>query len=1302
MANLETLELTISSNAESASKGLDKLINSLSALSKKVGSCVGGLKRLNAELAKMANYKATTVGIFDSSASSGVASAKSTSMIKRQTAAVKAWQERVKDLKPTISHFRDNLWDEEKQRQMNPEWFVTPGSKQWQETLLARNEALQKNGGALPIALDRSSLEQIDQVGQKAEETVSKVEKLKAAFSSFKGKVKDVAGKVKDFIPQFNLLNRMMRIASTMLMRMAFRALFSGIKEGLTNYYQYSKAIGGEFAKSMDNVSSSWKQLKNQMGASFASAISAAIPVINALANAAITAFNYVSQLIALLSGKNSWSKATSQVAEFGDAVNQANGGGGGGGMKELLANFDELNVIASESGGGGGGGAADTAEEFTDMFQEMYTFDSAIKDTIEWLENHLPVVNGLVAALAAHLLGLPGSIVIGIGLVATGISFDYNAGYDAGKNGFTLENIAEGIGGLLLTTLGSALIGFKIGGAYGAIAGAIIGIGISIVAYATGFNIGIKDSFYGDLTYSREQIDAAIKQYYHFKVNPEIDLMKSRISGIERLKTEAQEALRDLNVAQIVLMNSDFGEGDIEQFKQKVQNLVTKTQEMIQGNKEFMIELDIALNGEITAEGLQNTEGWNILSGVIGDLGTKIGDILSDNVIDEFESVTLENLTGSMSRISAAIITGERQSQYHTASFDIRDAFINGELSRESFTDYVLGLSGLHSDTMQTAKQAVDLKIDQLAQQVAGLEAAQAEGYETWNGVSVADALEAARAELESYTANNGQRRKDEIQALFEEWTGESIAMERSDLLAGYESLFTSNEGHLGKSISSYFYQHMRGASTAEQMAEMIDGVITSAIAEATGQDKKIILEAQELFDITGWDMLTDNFKQKIFNTFVEELKIDVETAFAVIKETYNLGIEDLVSVVDWDSLSDEQNIRYINALRNIFGDAEIKRFIEESGSDVAETFGDAFDSAIKTDTIKKLKKGLQEGYRDLFNSVNKDITLAGENISDIIDENWDFIAPMVDTYGLEQSIDFIAAIIAGAGDEAETNVRNWDLVAPMINAYGTEKSAELLNKALYYFGDNAEVILANWDLVSPGIDMNNLDDSLQDMEWFIAQTGVDIETIINNWHLIAPQVSGVDITTSIQSLKELARTTGVDMKTLINNWNLVAPSIDGRNIKSTALSLMKEVAGILSEKQYITVGLASDGSFITTNVQTTNGKSTISLSKSLYKASGAFGIPAGDVFIANEAGAELVGSINGKTSVANQEQIIAGIQRGVAEANSEQNTLLKEQNALLRSILQKDSSVRIGASAALGRVAKQSLEMYGSMVGG
>ena len=116
--------------------------------------------------------------------------------------------------------------------------------------------------------------------------------------------------------------------------------------------------------------------------------------------------------------------------------------------------------------------------------------------------------------------------------------------------------------------------------------------------------------------------------------------------------------------------------------------------------------------------------------------------------------------------------------------------------------------------------------------------------------------------------------------------------------------------------------------------------------------------------------------------------------------------------------------------------------------------------------------------------------------------------------------------------------------------------------------------------------------------------------------------------------------------------------------------------------------------------------GKNAINWVKNLFgansDAAGAYGIPSGDLFIANEAGAELVGTINGKTSVANQSQIIEGISNGVERAQAEQNRLLREQNDLLRGILDKDTSVRIGASAALGRVVNQSQQMYARQVGG
>ena len=79
------------------------------------------------------------------------------------------------------------------------------------------------------------------------------------------------------------------------------------------------------------------------------------------------------------------------------------------------------------------------------------------------------------------------------------------------------------------------------------------------------------------------------------------------------------------------------------------------------------------------------------------------------------------------------------------------------------------------------------------------------------------------------------------------------------------------------------------------------------------------------------------------------------------------------------------------------------------------------------------------------------------------------------------------------------------------------------------------------------------------------------------------------------------------------------------------------------------------------------------------------------GQMFIAREAGAEMVGNIGRRTAVANNDQIVSGIAGGVAEANEEQNALLREQNSLLRAILEKDSGTYLD-----GKHLTQSVEKY------
>lgn len=77
--------------------------------------------------------------------------------------------------------------------------------------------------------------------------------------------------------------------------------------------------------------------------------------------------------------------------------------------------------------------------------------------------------------------------------------------------------------------------------------------------------------------------------------------------------------------------------------------------------------------------------------------------------------------------------------------------------------------------------------------------------------------------------------------------------------------------------------------------------------------------------------------------------------------------------------------------------------------------------------------------------------------------------------------------------------------------------------------------------------------------------------------------------------------------------------------------------------------------------------------------------GFPDGEdgLFYANHN--ELVGKFsNGRTAVANNEQIVDGIRSGVYDANQEQNALLREQNGLLRRLLEKETTVHATVSTS------------------
>ena len=202
------------------------------------------------------------------------------------------------------------------------------------------------------------------------------------------------------------LAKQFANIAKRMAIRAVIRQVTAAFKEGVENVYKYNEAIGGSFASDMDNAATSLLQMKNAIGAAVAPAIQAVIPYLNQLVSAFINAINYVNQFFSLLQGKSTWTRALPYATKaFEDQKKAAKGASSA--MKDLLADWDELNIIQSESGGGGAGAATKDQTDYTQMFEEVSTFDntvqgiaSFVKDIIDFAKENLVEILGVVTAI--------------------------------------------------------------------------------------------------------------------------------------------------------------------------------------------------------------------------------------------------------------------------------------------------------------------------------------------------------------------------------------------------------------------------------------------------------------------------------------------------------------------------------------------------------------------------------------------------------------------------------------------------------------------------------------------------------------------------------------------------------------------------------------------------------------------------------------------------------------------------------------------------------------------------------------
>lgn len=181
-------------------------------------------------------------------------------------------------------------------------------------------------------------------------------------FKHLAGQIKDASKRLTGFLAAIK------RIAVYRAIRTALKEISQGFREGVENLYQYSLLINGTFAQSMDTIATASLYAKDSLAAMAAPIINVLAPAIDFLVDKFVDALNTINELIASLTGAQTWTRALKYPKAYADALDGANGK-----AKELratLLGFDEINRL-DDNKRGSRGSAADELD-YSKLFEEQ------------------------------------------------------------------------------------------------------------------------------------------------------------------------------------------------------------------------------------------------------------------------------------------------------------------------------------------------------------------------------------------------------------------------------------------------------------------------------------------------------------------------------------------------------------------------------------------------------------------------------------------------------------------------------------------------------------------------------------------------------------------------------------------------------------------------------------------------------------------------------------------------------------------------------------------------------------------
>lgn len=206
-----------------------------------------------------------------------------------------------------------------------------------------------------------SGFNKLSQSASKCYKTIqSGAKKANGLFSTMKSRLKGIALS----LLVFNWITK------------GFNAMVSAMKEGFKNLAQYSS----DYNKSMSELRSQTAQLKNGLAAAFEPIVNTVIPYLTQMVSWMNRAVDSISQFMAALQGKSTYTKAKEQVIDYAKSLDTASKS-----AKGALASFDDLNLWnKNESGSAGGEATGASAFETGTVEADMISLADRVQEILQ------------------------------------------------------------------------------------------------------------------------------------------------------------------------------------------------------------------------------------------------------------------------------------------------------------------------------------------------------------------------------------------------------------------------------------------------------------------------------------------------------------------------------------------------------------------------------------------------------------------------------------------------------------------------------------------------------------------------------------------------------------------------------------------------------------------------------------------------------------------------------------------------------------------------------------------------------